>query len=143
MHRWEDDGGFVPRPFVREPKEHGMQKRCSRCEELRPIGWYVRRGIRSSGTQKLSSECRECAKPDHAHEAAKRRSRLAVGYERVTMKELRAIGDSQGWICPGCGRSCREEWSIDHKQAIARGGTHTRSNIQLMHKHCNAKKGAR
>jgi 5-methylcytosine-specific restriction endonuclease McrA len=121
------------------PEIGPLQKRCSRCGEVRPLGWFLRKG-----DGRLRSECRECGRGWRSEAAARRRSRMAVNRERVTERDLLAIGDAQNWRCAcGCGRVIRYEWTVDHRVPLARGGTHTRSNIQLMAGVCNSRKGAR
>lgn len=116
-----------------------MQKVCSRCGEVRPLGWYVRKG---SG--RLRSECRECGKAQGVQRAARRRARLAVGHERVTDADIRGLGERQGWRCAcGCGRPIRDQFHVDHRVALARGGAHRIDNLQLLAPVCNLKKGAR
>ena len=51
--------------------------------------------------------------------------------------------DSQR-ICPGCSRPIAwQDVSVDHVRAYTRGGSTSLANAQLMHRHCNASKGAR
>lgn len=46
-----------------------------------------------------------------------------------------------------CGICClpadKANWHLDHKIALARGGTHTYRNVQVAHPSCNMKKGVR
>jgi 5-methylcytosine-specific restriction endonuclease McrA len=37
----------------------------------------------------------------------------------------------------------KNPWTIDHIVPIAKGGKHVRENLQLAHKLCNQRKGAR
>lgn len=115
-----------------------LQKRCSRCGEVRPLGWFVRKGA-----GRLRSECRECGRADRVVGAARRRSRLAVGGERVTQGDLDRMAQAQGWRCVLCRASIRFGYHVDHKRSLARGGTHTLANLQLLCAPCNLRKGAR
>lgn len=66
----------------------------------------------------------------------------------VMLKKLIARGDR---TCPECGNEIDLTIgyphpmyrTIDHKKPLAKGGTHTLSNCQLMHFQCNAAKGVR
>jgi 5-methylcytosine-specific restriction endonuclease McrA len=117
-------------------------KRCSQCHWPRPLGWYV-----DNGSSRLRSACRQCMRPKWANDAAKRRARLkAVGAKttRVTDQVIQEMMVVQSYRCAcGCGKSIRWEYHLDHRQPLARGGTHERSNWQLLTPDCNLRKGAR
>lgn len=78
----------------------------------------------------------------------KRRLALLQG-ERVN---LVSILERDGWKCQICGIDTPKELrgtkkpnapEVDHINPIARGGRHTRSNLQCACKACNIRKGAR
>ncbi|PZE66907.1 hypothetical protein DEI83_06245 [Curtobacterium sp. MCBD17_021] len=62
-----------------------------------------------------------------------------------------SIYDRDGWTCGICGLPVDRTlaWpdpmsaSLDHRQPLSQGGTHTRDNVQCSHFACNAKKGAK
>lgn len=72
----------------------------------------------------------------------------APGSERIEHQE---VFISCGWICQLCHAAVDSHlsWpdlgsaSLDHKQPISKGGTHTRANVQLAHLGCNMSKGNR
>lgn len=116
------------------------QRKCSRCEEVRPLGWFVK-----SGSGRLRSECRQCRRVQKSRDGAIRRQRLAGARPtRVTSLDIMLMGERQGWRCAcGCGRVIRWEYHVDHRLALARGGRHERCNLQLLAPICNLRKGAR
>ncbi len=115
-------------------------KRCSICHWPRPLGWYC-----ANGRKGLRSACRECMRAKWKDDNGKRRAReKRIGVKRVTAQVIREMMVQQSYLCAcGCGRSIRWEYHVDHIRSIARGGTHTRDNLQLLFPLCNLKKGAR
>lgn len=114
-----------------------LQKRCVECQEVRPLGWFTRRG-----EGRLRARCRECLRAQRSEGAARRRSRLAVGSERVRSADIERIGERQGWRCRGCGVPIRVGYHVDHVVALARGGRHEVGNLQLLCARCNLAKGS-
>ncbi len=61
------------------------------------------------------------------------------------------IFDRDGWVCQLCGLEVNKHLpgadrlgpSLDHIIPLTLGGAHTRSNVQLAHRRCNAAKGNR
>jgi len=70
-----------------------------------------------------------------------RRRRMA---QRAIARERAAVIARDGWLCGIC-----EEWvtpdtlSIDHRIPIILGGSDDRENLQVAHRSCNSRKGAR
>lgn len=72
-------------------------------------------------------------------------------YQKVRRRLLPVLGEEQGWLCALCGqamdRSLRPPHplapTLDHILPMVEGGTHERSNLQLVHLRCNASKGGR
>ena len=54
------------------------------------------------------------------------------------------VDPTDRWVSES-GRHCfgRNYPTVDHVVAIKNGGADTFDNVQLVHKHCNSKKGAR
>lgn len=96
------------------------------------------------------------------HEAARhranariRRYRAAHPEKRRQWSKVRAIaqrkslppgtieflGESQRWRCVGCRCCIRLKFHLDHIVALASGGLHEVTNLQLLCPRCNAKKG--
>ena len=113
---------------------------CTRCRRMYPRGQFVRRNDTELG---LGSWCRGCRKPLMAAGRARRRARLlAAGrYEASDVERLMVL---QGGLCAHCARSLHVfGYHVDHVQALARGGSNTRDNIQLLCPRCNLRKAAR
>jgi 5-methylcytosine-specific restriction endonuclease McrA len=92
---------------------------------------------------KRRSQCRECEKPSRAAVAARRRKRVVGSYRAA---DVRALLVAQGWQCasPGCRRHLTVYgYHVDHIVSIARGGSNTRENIQLLCPRCNLRKGSK
>jgi 5-methylcytosine-specific restriction endonuclease McrA len=72
----------------------------------------------------------------------RRRSRLLGAFvETVSAAEIR---ERDAGRCGLCGEFVPlSEQSLDHIVPLAHGGTHERSNLQLAHRRCNSRKGAR
>lgn len=54
---------------------------------------------------------------------------------------LQALADRDGLVCKSCGAT--ENLSIDHIVAVINGGKNVLSNLQILCRSCNSKKGAR
>ena len=62
--------------------------------------------------------------------------------ERVTQRDIEAIGEAQGWRCAcGCGRVVRWEYHVDHRRPLSRGGEHRKENLRLLAPICNLRLG--
>lgn len=83
-------------------------------------------------------------------EYARRREAQIASTQTGRIDRDRFIADSDG-ICGICGREINKtiqypdkmSASTDHIVPLARGGAHTRSNLQVTHLRCNLKKGQR
>ena len=142
--RWEDDGGAIRYEWGPRAEAHGLQKRCSRCGELRPIGWYHRREDSRRGEGRLQSACRDCARPGTAARQGLRRARIkGAGYEVIHAREIDGIGERQGWRCGHCGKPIRHQYEVDHIRPLSKGGIHAIRNLQLLCGPCNRSKSAK
>jgi HNH endonuclease len=94
--------------------------------------------VRGSGRRRYCSA--KCAKRA-SKRTERHRRRGGVGQrERFTLLEI-AVRDS--WRCHLCHRKVsRKTWSIDHLIPVSQGGDHTRMNVALAHRDCNARRGA-
>jgi len=68
-----------------------------------------------------------------------RRARRAGVLDDLTREDLHDLYKEP--VCKACGST--ENLSVDHILAIANRGPNTRTNVQLLCKPCNSKKGAR
>jgi 5-methylcytosine-specific restriction endonuclease McrA len=124
-------------PGCRTP-ELPQTRRCVGCHFPRPLGWFC-----SNGGGLLRARCRECLRGKRSGDNAKRRARVEGG-ERVTTADIAAINARQNYVCAcGCGESTRWEYHVDHRIALARGGTHTLNNLQILYPLCNLRKGSK
>jgi 5-methylcytosine-specific restriction endonuclease McrA len=107
-----------------------------------PRGTYCEYHSRRAGDQAKVADGRNNLKN------AKRRSAAHDGDAGITVAKLRA---RDGDFCRACGFKIDFDAAqyddlapeIDHIVPLAREGTHTWGNVQLLHGHCNRKKGAR
>lgn len=73
-----------------------------------------------------------------------RRAVQLYGGEYDPSVSLKSLREKNKDMCGICGQFVRsEDASIDHIQPVVLGGSHTWNNIQLAHKICNSRKGAR
>jgi hypothetical protein len=61
----------------------------------------------------------------------------------VTVDALLQLLEGQHWRCRFCHDSIRENYWLDHKVSIKRGGAHSIENIQFTCPRCNRSKGGR
>lgn len=66
-------------------------------------------------------------------------TRAGVTVDTIDIDELIAAIQAQRW-CVYCPADIRERFHIDHKIPIAKGGGHTRDNIQILCDWCNISK---
>jgi 5-methylcytosine-specific restriction endonuclease McrA len=84
---------------------------------------------------------------ERANAQQRRAAKRAVPCEDFTDRE---IYDRDGWRCGICGEGIDAalRWpepfsvSLDHIVPLARGGSHTRDNVQAAHLRCNMRKHA-
>ena len=69
---------------------------------------------------------------------AKRKEQLV---SNLSSKELKQWQDQQSKICSYCNTDCRNDFQIDHIEALAIGGTHTLDNLTISCPTCNQSKG--
>jgi 5-methylcytosine-specific restriction endonuclease McrA len=81
------------------------------------------------------------ANPHKMREFKARRKGRVIG--RLPKGTVAKIGQLQKWRCVTCRVSIRSNYHVDHITPIARGGTHTPDNIQLLCPGCNVRKSAK
>lgn len=73
----------------------------------------------------------------------KRRARI-VGAAVIETIDLDTLYARDAGFCKICEKPCtREEASVDHIKPLSKGGNHSWKNVQLAHRVCNSRKGAR
>jgi 5-methylcytosine-specific restriction endonuclease McrA len=71
-----------------------------------------------------------------------------AGYENIKRKPINKAWTVDAWakqggICPRCKEKIEyNDMSGDHITSLAKGGKHSKWNIQCLHKKCNSAKGA-
>jgi hypothetical protein len=119
-------------------KKDGLLLECTRCRKMLPRGWFTRDG---RGEDSRRSHCRTCRKPEKSTDAARRR---ALGAKPLPPESVRILWKRQRGLCGICYRPMPPTtFEIDHIVPLALGGPHEMGNLQLAHKQCNRKKGAK
>jgi 5-methylcytosine-specific restriction endonuclease McrA len=129
--------------------EHG-RKAASELEEFR--AWYAavleraERGRpaflereRERRKQELS-DLRELRRKRNRAQGAMRRARLRNAPGNFTANDIAVMLRNQKSRCWWCGKPMGEIYTVDHRFALARGGTNEPSNIVLACRGCNARK---
>lgn len=83
------------------------------------------------------------ANPDMKRaEKSKRRAVIRNAGGKFTAKDVQSLLVSQRWLCVYCKASIKGCHEIDHVVPLALGGRNDKSNLQMLCKSCNRKKGA-
>jgi len=70
--------------------------------------------------------------------------RAAIQQGDLTKQEWADVKAAHGFKCAHCGESeGRRKLTLDHIRPLARGGAHTKANVQPLCKPCNSRKGAK
>jgi 5-methylcytosine-specific restriction endonuclease McrA len=128
-------------------------KRCVMCGEVKYTNAFYQVKGSDDGYHRY---CRKCCKVNRALESVRRRDRKTkisqrqkyraqtLGIECDVSINLAAVFKRDFGVCKACGDWVQPKHaSMDHRIPLARGGTHTWGNIQLMHLICNLRKGHR
>lgn len=84
------------------------------------------------------------AKPESVRAAtAKSRAKRVAAPGSHTAADIKALMRLQRGLCVGCRCDIRGAFHVDHIQALARGGSNDRLNLQLLCPTCNVSKNAR
>ena len=62
---------------------------------------------------------------------------------RLPRGTIKRIGELQRWLCPACQVDILSGYHMDHIVALANGGKHEPTNIQLLCGPCNLRKAAK
>lgn len=62
---------------------------------------------------------------------------------RLPKGTIERIGHAQRWRCAICRANIKTAYEIDHVRALAKGGDHRPSNLQLLCRPCNRRKSAK
>jgi len=117
---------------------------------LAPLRWLrqllAAKGSNAPGETAISGPSveyqRRNAKAKAAHDAKYRAlKRGSIGAEKFTLDE---IFERDNQTCYLCGKAVtRRDATMDHVIPITKGGPHTRANVKLAHRGCNARKSDR
>lgn len=127
--------------YQRLAETSSIQRQCKECGSLfRPLYADKRRSF-------CSVACEVKYHGNIANHVRRARQRIAT-FERVSLAE---IAERDGWVCRICGQNVDRSLksphpgspSLDHITPLANGGQHTAGNLQLAHRICNIRKGAR
>lgn len=115
-----------------------LQRLCSACGQIRPLGWFSRNGQKGRRAQ-----CRDCMRGKRSVDAARRRGagagKVPPGiWARLYARQVGCCG-----VCGGLLGGVRRIIHVDHRVPLARGGEHHEQNLQLTHARCNLLKGAK
>jgi len=69
----------------------------------------------------------------------RRRALKAAAPGTLTAEDIAAVSSAQGHRCAWC--SLKRKLTVDHITPLFRGGHHIKSNIQMLCRSCNSKKG--
>lgn len=72
-----------------------------------------------------------------------RRARLRAAEGSITKADVTWLFDLQRGTCPACKADLNDGYHVDHIQALSRGGSNARPNLQLLCPTCNLSKSAR
>lgn len=72
-----------------------------------------------------------------------RRAKKRSSPGAITHADIEEVLNLQRWRCAYCRSSLRTEYHVDHIIPLARGGEHSRANIQATCPKCNLQKGAK
>lgn len=147
-------------------------KRCSLCEEIKPVAEFNRATHHWHG---LASRCRDCdrgkasayyranreqalkvsaewalANPEKRRQIARdharrfRRAHPERARARKDRTDFDAILAEHGLVCHICGDPIDPaDLHFDHVIPLSRGGAHDRTNIRPAHSRCNLRKGTK
>jgi 5-methylcytosine-specific restriction endonuclease McrA len=72
-----------------------------------------------------------------------RRARIKGNGGAFTVGDIKRMELEQDWLCNHCNADISNGYHIDHKMPVARGGSSSPQNLQLLCQTCNESKGAR
>lgn len=127
-------------------RKDSFAARCKPCQSA-----YAK-AYRDARPELIREQARaSAAKRPHQRRDSARKRRAALRLVKVEAVSAMAVFDRDGWACGICGGDIPRVtiWphplspSLDHIQAISRGGDHSYSNTQASHLVCNMSKGDR
>mmetsp|Transcript_58753 Transcript_58753/g.155440 ORF Transcript_58753/g.155440 Transcript_58753/m.155440 type:complete len:111 (-) Transcript_58753:246-578(-) len=84
-------------------------KKCRKCDQVKPISEFKKNGFKSNGTQYYVPECKECRKPIVSEQA-----------KQYRIKHREEIEAKMGEKIPcECGLMIRRDWLSRHENALS------------------------
>lgn len=128
----------------REAMRERARKRQANADKAR-VAAYRRKLYEERQRPTAAAKMREYRKRNpgkHAEIENRRRARKLAQF--VAPVDPTAIRERDGGLCGICGSEVAiAEQSLDHIIPLALGGTHEPANVQIAHRRCNSRKGAR
>jgi hypothetical protein len=87
-----------------------------------------------------AKRCRARHKMDILAGAHNQRAKMRKARGRIKAKDLNQIYDSQKGLCWWCGKPLDHKWQLDHRIALAKGGSNELDNLCCACPDCNARK---
>lgn len=153
----------------RELRDLGM-RRCSDCEQEKPLAEFPRNRAQPSG---YGAQCKPCNRircrasavqrgPEYTREqgrkwcaanreASRHNARKASSSRRARLRDAfvevvdpQVVFERDEGVCGIChGPVDRDEFDIDHVEPLALGGEHSYENVRVAHVSCNRRRGRR
>ncbi len=99
--------------------------------------WVEDREAQQARRRKYVNENRE-----HINTLARKRRALNRGAPGShTKHDIQEIGERQKWKCAACAKGIAHAYHVDHIMPLYLGGSNDKTNLQLLCKSCNSKKG--
>lgn len=126
---------------VIEASEHEPRQKiklCQDCGEIKPRTdeFFTRQ---KGGRSGWSARCKKCIGPYWANKRAKR----AAVEGSHSAADIEALIVLQNGLCFYCAIELTEQFHVDHRMPISRGGSNDKENLAIACAPCNWSKGAK
>lgn len=131
----------------RDKAARATARRVSRAEGNEDYKAALRKSYRKHKTKRLAEMKEWRAIPENKESVyaymrsfkAQRRANPPVGM--YTMDDVEQMFLDQAGECAGCGGMLNENYHVDHVNPLARNGTNSAENLELLCRPCNQSKG--
>lgn len=128
------------RALKRERQKRYRERHPDRIREINRTQYVAKRPERLAAAIKYQSENRGTTVKANRNN---RRARMRAAPGKITKVMVIEIRAAQGDACVYCRVDLKGAGHLDHRKALARGGTNLRDNLQLTCPTCNHRKGAK